>query len=410
MHSTRRQFLAGALGSSALISFSSIVPRFLLAASEQQATGADSGDNVLVVVQLSGGNDGLNTVIPYADEEYRKNRFTLAIDPGVIRKIDDAVGFHYSMEGFSKLLEDSRLAILQGVGYPNPNRSHFESMDLWHTAHRKDANRPVGWLGRYLDADRREGGDAPALHLGAEPQPLALAAEKVQTPSVVSLERFRLETGGRDALRRTIEEVAAVRRAQSTSLLDFVNDNTRAALASSRRVEQALGSYDTPIAYPGTGLSGKLKSVAQLIDAGLATRIYYVTLDGFDNHSNQAQAHAGLLAELTGAVSAFLDDMAHHGHSERVLLMTFSEFGRRVKENASRGTDHGAAAPMFLAGGRVVPGVHGEHPSLTDLDDGDLKHHTDYRRVYATVLDNWLSYNSDAILGDHYDSLDVLKG
>jgi uncharacterized protein (DUF1501 family) len=384
MQSTRRQFLAGALGSSALISFSSIVPRFLLAASEQNA--AASGDNVLVVVQLSGGNDGLNTVIPYADEEYRKNRFTLAIDSGVIRKIDDAVGFHYSMEGFSKLLEDSRLAILQGVGYPNPNRSHFESMDLWHTAHRKDANRPVGWLGRYLDADRREGGDAPALHFGAEPQPLALAAEKVQTPSVVSLERFRLETNGRDALRRTVEEVAAVRRAQSTSLLDFVQDNTRAALASSRRVEQALGSYDTPINYPGTGLSGKLKSVAQLIDAGLSTRIYYVTLDGFDNHSNQAQAHAGLLAELTGAVSAFLDDMAHHGHSERVLLMTFSEFGRRV-----------------------VPGVHGPHPSLTDLDDGDLKHHTDYRRVYATVLDRWLSYNSDAILGDHYDPLEVIK-
>jgi uncharacterized protein (DUF1501 family) len=189
-----------------------------------------------------------------------------------------------------------------------------------------------------------------------------------------------------------------------------VQQSTTVALASSQRVEQALGNYQTPVNYPGSGLATKLRTVAQLVDAGLSTRIYYLTLDGFDTHSNQAPAHASLLGELSSSVQAFLEDLAHHGHAQRVLLMTFSEFGRRVKENASAGTDHGAAAPMFLAGGRVSAGLHGAHPSLADLQDGDLKHHTDYRQVYASVLENWLAWPSESILGGKFTSLPIIAG
>jgi uncharacterized protein (DUF1501 family) len=408
MKTTRRQFLSTAARSSALISLSPLVPQILLQAT---AAAADSpGERVLVVVQLTGGNDGLNTVVPYGDDAYRRNRFTLAIGADQVLKIDRYAGLHPSMRGFAKLLEDGKLAIVQGVGYPNPNRSHFESMDLWHTAHQAAVNRPNGWLGRYLDAAaKRDGRDVPAMHLGAEKQPLALVGQDIQVPSVQSIENFRLEVGGNNELRRVVQASVAAERPANNDLLTFVQNSTTAALTSSERVEHALGNYRTSVNYPGTGLAQKLRTVAQLIDAGMSTRIYYLTLDGFDTHSNQGATHANLLAELSDATAAFLDDLSQHNHAQRVLLMTFSEFGRRVKENASQGTDHGAAAPMFLAGNTVTSGLHGKHPSLTDLQEGDLKHHTDYRQVYATVLQNWLGWKGEAILGGSFQPLPIIS-
>jgi uncharacterized protein (DUF1501 family) len=328
-----------------------------------------------------------------------------------VLKVDADCGFHPSLRGFADLLESGKLAVVQGVGYPNPNRSHFESMDIWHTCYHQTNRRSDGWLGRYLDATHAVAGrDVPALHLGGEQQPLALAAEDVRVPSIGSLERFRLHGGNDASLSSAIKQLAEADRASTSNLLDFVQTSTSAALTASERVEAAARDYKTETAYPQTALSSKLRTVAQLIDAGLSTRIYYVELDGFDTHSRQAAAHGALLSEFSDAVTAFINDITQHGHGQRVLVMSFSEFGRRVKENASEGTDHGAAAPMFLAGERVRPELIGQQPCLTELDDGDLKSHTDFRQVYATVLEDWLAWQSAPVLGDAYEKLPLVVG
>ena len=407
MSTTRRRFLTVSLGSSAVVSLTPRVPGFLLEAAAREEN-EKQGENVLVVVQLSGGNDGLNTVVPYADDAYGRNRFTLRIGEGRVRKIDDYVGFHPAMEGFAKLLEDEKLAVVQGVGYENPNRSHFESMDIWHTARRKDQPRRVGWLGASLDAAVKVGPDVPAMHLGEGKQPLALASLKVNVPSIRSLESFRLRGGKDRELIRTIEQALAPKRDANNDLLQFLHGSASAALASSRRIQEVLGRGKTAVKYPATKLAGKLRDVAQLIDADLGTRVYYVTLGGFDTHSEQNNTHAALLGELSGAIAAFSEDLRSRGHDRRVLTLAFSEFGRRLRENASGGTDHGAAAPVFLVGSRVKAGLVGRHPSLTDLTSGDLKYHTDFRRVYATVLENWLGWPSAKVLGGQYKPLDVL--
>jgi uncharacterized protein (DUF1501 family) len=402
MNATRRQFLKAGLGSAGVVCLGAGAPNFLLRAAE---TAGKNSDNVLVVLQLTGGNDGLNTIVPFDDPEYRRLRPELGIPTDQVLKIGDGLGFHPSLKGLAKLLEESKLGIVQGVGYPNPNRSHFESMDIWHTCVTAK-NRNAGWLGRYLDASARAGGDLPALHFGGEQQPLALKARQTHVPSVQTLEKFKLQFAERAEI-RAAAETGAKPRAAGDDLLEFLQTAKSAALASSRRVEESLGKYQTSITYPETDLARKLRTIAQLVDAGLGTRIYYVTLDGFDTHSNQPAAHAGLLTEFGDAAAAFTADAAEHGHGPRVTMMVFSEFGRRVKENASQGTDHGAAAPMFLCGERVKPGLIGKHPSLTDLDDGDQKFHTDFRGVYAALLEKWLGQPSAEILAGEFPPADV---
>jgi uncharacterized protein (DUF1501 family) len=404
---TRRNFLKTSIGTSAVVSLGAAAPQFLL-----QACAADSkpkNESILVVVQLSGGNDGLNTVAPFTESAYRKARPSLAVRPQDVLKIDRSFGFHPAAQGFADLLERNQLAIVQGVGYANPNRSHFESMDIWHTCRRKTAVRNDGWLGRFLDESQKgKALDLPALHLGREKQPLALVSRNIRVPSVTSLDRFRLK-GNSGGLRKVIAEIGSASKAPGDDLLGFVQSSTGSALSASEKIEAASGSYKTGISYPETGLAKKLKTVAQLIDSGLKTRIYYVTLDGFDTHSRQGQAHAALLREVSTALDAFIRDLNEHGHGDRVLALTFSEFGRRLQENASKGTDHGAAAPAFLAGNRVKPGLIGKHPSLGDLKDGDVKFHTDFRQVYATVLDGWLGVDSKPILGGQFDPVAALK-
>lgn len=416
MHSTsRRKFLAAvsaaaAASTSGLIPLTPRVPGFLL---ESAAYGAEkAGERILVVVQLSGGNDGLNTVIPYTDEIYRKKRPSLAVGDGGVLKIGGGMGLHPNLTGFNTLLENRQLAILQGIGYPNPNRSHFESMDIWHAARTAANDRKLGWLGRAFDARAAEfaaAGDPPAMHLGEEVQPLALTSRDVPSPSIRSLDQFKLETGGNDQLRTAIQTAASAPRAGSNDLLKFVQTRTTSALEVSRRIEASGQNYKTTVAYPGTPLAEKLKRIAQLIDAGLGTRVYYVALDGFDTHSDQSATHAGLLQQLGGAVAAFTEDLQAHGQLDRVATLVFSEFGRRVEENASRGTDHGAAAPVFVIGNQVRSGLIGKHPSFTDLEDGDVKFHTDFRAVYAALLENWLGWPAAPILGDGFKPADILK-
>ncbi|MDX1927616.1 MAG: DUF1501 domain-containing protein [Pirellulaceae bacterium] len=401
--SNRRRFLQT---SGAALGVGALAPQFLMQAAER----ADANnDRVLVVVQLSGGNDGLNTVIPYQDDAYRKRRPTLAIPTSEVIKANDHSGFHPALRGFADLLEQQKLVVVQGVGYANPNRSHFESMDIWHTCHPKNESRTTGWLGRYLDQNMKlDGSDVPAIHFGGEQQPLALQARDVRVPSVKSLDEFKLQSGN-DQFRDTVSQLAATQRATSSELLGFVQTSTSAALVASDRVATAQSDYKSAVEYPQTDLARKLRIIAQLISAGLNTRIYYVTLDGFDTHSQQADAHAALLRQWCDAVTAFTRDLAEHGHGERVLTLSFSEFGRRVEENASKGTDHGAAAPLILTGNAVQAGFRGDQPSLTDLDDGDLKFHTDFRQVYSTVLGDWLGTDSERVIGARYDSLPILK-
>lgn len=407
MQTSRRKFLA-ALGGTAVISLGGPVPKFLA-----QAAAADSAggkDTILVVMQLTGGNDGLNTVVPFKHDAYFKARPKLAIPAKDVLKINESLGLHKSARGLADLLEAGKLAIIQGVGYPDPNRSHFESMDIWQTCQRKGTPRTTGWLGRFLDASHKSSDiDVPAIHVGPEKQPLALAANDVRVSSFASPESFRLRDGDSGKVGEAIRKLSNQAEGTPDSLLGFLQTSTTSALSTSDRISAALRDYRTPVSYPDSALAQRLKTVAQLIDAGLATRVYYVELDGFDTHSQQAAAHAALLQQFGGAVRAFVDDVAHHGHGNRILVMSFSEFGRRVAENASQGTDHGTAAPMFLAGARVRPGLIGEHPNLDDLQDGDVKFNTDFRQVYATLLQQWLGWSSKSVLGGEFKPVDALR-
>jgi uncharacterized protein (DUF1501 family) len=409
MLQSRRAFLKSTLGGATLLSAGLQVPQFL-ARSALAAAEAPRGGNVLVVVQLSGGNDGLNTVIPFADEAYARNRIALRIPAEQVLKVNDRIGLHPRMTGLSKQLESGRLAIVQGIGYPNPDRSHFRSMDIWQSARPDLALPEDGWLGRAVDAtSRADGGDIPAVNLGGERLPLALMARHTAVPSFESLENFRLRTESGALAADSLRALAQTGAADEPPLVDFLRRSTLAAYDSSRQVQTALSEERTAASYPAFALAGRLKTIAQLIDAGLDTSIYYVSLDGFDTHANQLDAHAGLLGELSDSLAAFMDDLAARGHLDRVTVMTFSEFGRRVDENASAGTDHGAAAPLFLLGGRVRSGTIGDHPSLTDLDEGDLKFHTDFRRIYATLLDAWLGCPSETVLAGRFEPVELLR-
>jgi uncharacterized protein (DUF1501 family) len=407
----RRDFLR----TSTLVSMGAATVPGFLARSARAAADAQPNDRILVVVQLLGGNDGLNTVVPHKLDGYARARRALRLPTGQLHKVTDEIGLHPGLGQLGKLLEDGKLAIVQGVGYPNPDRSHFRSMEIWETARTETGALETGWLGRVLDAHPpAPGADLPALTIGGRTG-LALKAKTTEVPALESLEQYRLKLAGDDAAKRTerdaLDRVARLDRPASDPLLGFVRRSALAAYESSRRLEQLTSQKkEGESKYPENyGLAKRLELIAQVIKAGFGTRIYYTTLDGFDTHANQLGSHAALLTELGDSVSAFYADLAAAGQADRVALMTFSEFGRRVAENASAGTDHGAAAPLFVVGPVAKAGLVGEHPSLEDLDDGDLKHHTDFRRVYASMLQDWLALPPAPILGEGFPSLELLR-
>ncbi len=410
----RRDFLK----TSTILGFGATVPSFLgKTALAAPATGkAGSMDTILVVVQLTGGNDGLNTVIPFNDPEYVKLRPTIGIKKDDAMKLTDDFALHPAMSELAKLFEDQAVCVVQGVGYPNPNQSHFRSMDIWQTASTAE-NITEGWIGKALKQQ-----PIPGFHIpepGKEAAPLALNGAPARVPSIASLADFQLKmtsasASDKQSQKKLIEGVASgtVPATSQTNMLDFVRRTATNTYASSQRLQDVGKSYEAKATYPANGLGTRLKLAAQLIDAGIGARIFYVSIDGFDTHAGQGGAtgsHARLLAEVSGAISAFYQDMAARGHKDRVCVMTFSEFGRRAKENGSHGTDHGSGAPMFLVGGRVNGGLLGKHPSLTKLEDGNLVHNTDFRSVYAAVLDQWLGLDAKKILGAGFDPLKVFK-
>jgi uncharacterized protein (DUF1501 family) len=410
----RRDFLKA----STLLGFGGSVPAFLgRTAHAAPATGAaGSMDTILVVVQLTGGNDGLNTVIPYKDPLYYKYRPTIAVPKDRVFGIGGDLGLHPSMAAVGRLLNDSAAAcVVQGVGYPNPDQSHFRSMDIWHAASTAET-LTEGWIGKALKQK-----PVPAFHLAAgnEIAPLALAGAPAKVPSVASLADFQLKlgaAGGKDKAeqKRVIEAVARpdAMAAGKPDLLDFVRRTAVTTYASTDRLAAVGKGYEPKVPYPAGAFAERLKLAAQLIDAGVGARIIYVSHDGFDTHAGQGGvtgAHATLLSTISDGISAFYRDLAGRGHGDRVCVMTFSEFGRRAKENGSNGTDHGSGAPMVLVGGRVKAGVVGAHPSLEKLENGNLAHAIDFRRVYAAMLDRWLGVDPVPVLGRGFEPADVFK-
>ncbi|MBI3844369.1 MAG: DUF1501 domain-containing protein [Planctomycetes bacterium] len=406
------------------------MPRFLvraaLAAGGQPA--AKSGERVLVVVQLQGGNDGLNTVVPFAMDDYYRRRPSIAIARADVRKLDDVVGLHPEMSGMESLFKDGRLAIVQGVGYPDPDRSHFRSTEIWESADLAGGASRSGWLGRCL-CDRSGHGESllPGVALGGREMPQALVADRPQPTrndaagdesassavAVESLDEFRVRGEGlspeKAALeRKLLADLAGEPRIDTEGSLEFVRQSLSSTFAAAERLHDAVSRYSSPVNYPDFDLARKLRQVAQVHLAGFGTRIFFVTLGGFDTHASQRQTQALLLRELSQSLAAFVADLRHHGALDQVLVMTFSEFGRRVEENGSAGTDHGTAAPLFIAGGGVKGGLVGAHPRLDDLVDGDVKFAVDFRRVYATAIESWLGVPSASVLGAPFDPLPIV--
>lgn len=424
MSATRRDLLRLGLGGSTLLACGTTVPTFLARSAEALAGespgphGGGGDGRILVVVQLDGGNDGLNTVVPHGDDIYHKSRPTLALAAKELKPIDDHVGLHPALDGFARLRDDGRLAIVQSVGYPNPNRSHFESMAIWHTARLEPGRETPGWLARALDArPEAAGGDAPAWHVAGGELPQALRGGRRHVPTIESVEAFRRRLGVSDPGEAADQRAALDRIAGASDgdnpLLQFVARSTVLSYSSSARLEAVLGdsSGGGAAKYPQDyALARRLRLIARLIRAGLSTSIYYVQLGGFDTHADQRYPHQARLRELGASLRAFLADLDGSNLGERVAVLVFSEFGRRLRENASAGTDHGTAAPVFLLGRPVRGGLHGPYPDLAHLDDeGDPRFAIDFRQVYATILERWLGLSAEATLGGAFEPLALFQ-
>jgi uncharacterized protein (DUF1501 family) len=421
---SRRVFLQQGVTLASLVS---TIPWFLqhsaLGVLAQQSTRTASTpgvpeDRVLVVVQLAGGNDGLNTVVPFGDDAYYRARPALAVasparggaNAALVADSSAGLGLHPNLTGLKSLLDDGRLSIVQGVGYPNPNRSHFASMDIWHTA-RTDA-KGAGWIGRYVDCTCSGTPDPEGVISIGRTAPLALMGQRSTPVSFENAQLFRWMGADVDpALESTYERLTRAGEIEGVapgSQQAFLMRTALDAQLSSDRIRGALRG--TPlVSYPGTPLARQLQAIGAMIRAGMRTRVYYASIGGFDTHAGQANTHAQLMRAVGDALKAFQDDLVAQRNDGRVLTMVFSEFGRRVRQNASGGTDHGTAAPMFLIGPMVRPGIVGTHPSLADLDGGDLKFTTDFRSVYASVLDEWMKAPAVKVLGGDYPKAKILR-
>ena len=389
---TRRSFLR----SSSLLALSPTVPLFV--ARSLQGVAPDNAARVLVVVEQDGGNDALNTVVPYADPNYAKLRPRLKLDPKAVFRLDDSVGLHPSLRPLAKLFEAGQLAVLPGVGHPNvaASRSHFESVAIWHTASLdRDDHKGYGWLGRALDPSAGNlfsvGVNVPTALRGRRSSAVAFnRIEEVLLSDPLAAKHSIGPEGGGD-------------------LLAFVRRQAVDAHAATGKLAKLAGEKSGP-SYPQTALADRLKLVSRLLKADVGARVFYTQQSGYDTHARQSFAHASLLGEFAGAVAAFFADLKESKLAERVTLVTFSEFGRTIKENGSAGTDHGTAGAMFLAGPSVKGGVLGRMPSLTDLVGGEPKATTDFRGVYAALVGTWLGIPAEGVLGGRFGPVSIFRG
>jgi uncharacterized protein (DUF1501 family) len=409
---TRREFIKKGLTFVAVTGTApSLVSKTALAmpgttSSKLAGPGASKNDRVLVVVQMGGGNDGLNTVIPYNDEHYYRLRPTLAVPRDQVLRLNREVGLHPSLAGFKELYDRGHMAIVLGVGYPDPDRSHLRAMEVWHTGDTAESARPSGWIGRVLDR-RNAGANEPlALNLG-DHMPLALQGERAAGVAFASPDQFRwLGTKEQRALYAAQNSSPA---SDGADPLDLVRHMTTSERFPNDKILAASEKFHPTAAYPkDSQFASGLKLVAQLVASDAPMRVYFAHLGGFDTHAAQKGAHARALEELSCGVAAFYRDLERQGNAGRVLTLAYSEFGRRVRENAEGGTDHGTAGPVFIVGGAVNPGVHGRQPTLTDLDQGDLRHSVDFRSIYATTIARWLGSDPAAVLGREFDPVPFL--
>jgi uncharacterized protein (DUF1501 family) len=370
-----------------------------------------AGERVLVLVNLNGGNDGLNTVVPFDDPIYQNARRTIALPKGSTLPLTDTLGLNGTMTGFRSLYDQGDLAIVQSVGYPNHDRSHFRSTDIWNTASNAEDVLFTGWLGRYLEGKHPEYPStlpsAPFAVQISSSVSLALASDKGNMGIAIdNPDRFYNLANGLSVEDEPLPQTLAGPE------LAYIRDIIGQSNAFSTSINKAMLDGTTNVQYDADTFSSQLKVVARLINGGLTTGIYVVTLSGFDTHNAQVGRHAQLLGQLSRGISSFLADVAAAGNADRVACMTYSEFGRRLNENGSSGSDHGSAAPQFVIGAPVLGGkVIGGNPNLSDLDSrGDIKHVTDFRQIYTTVLEDWLGMTRpDAVgsLGGEFEKLSL---
>jgi uncharacterized protein (DUF1501 family) len=390
----RREFLqVGSLATASLM-----LPKFLKAFENKNMV--PPGNKVVVVIQFSGGNDGLNTVIPISNDIYYRERPRLSIAKDKALFLNDEVGLNPALETFKGLYDDGSLGILNNVGYPNPDRSHFRSMDIWQSASASNEYVNTGWLGRYLDAQCK-GCDKPTQALEID-DVLSLALKGEARKGLAFKDPRRLYGSSNEKFYKDIN--SAHRDSEET--VDYLYKTMSETLSSADYIFQQSKMHPTSQAYPNTEMGKNLKTIASLILSDINTKVYYVSLGSFDTHVNQEAQQKRLFTELNDAVKAFTTDLKSNNRFQDVLMMTFSEFGRRVSQNASNGTDHGTANNMFfISGGLKEKGMLNAMPDLSDLNEGDLKHKVDFKNVYATVLNKWLGTDDKQILGRQYDHL-----
>jgi len=393
----RRGVLAGgaALGASLLL------PR---RARAWAASREDAAPRTLLLLELNGGNDGLDTIVPYTQDDYHRPRGRVGIAAKDVLRIDDRRGFHPLLPRTSELWNEGKLAIVEGTGYANPNHSHFTSQDIWHTARAGGRHSGDGWIGRLMATLYAQDRSQPhAVHVG-QTLPYSLHSSTHPIVCFDSPPAYRWAENG-----QAIAEVAAKRNDEKpmggSSPLDTIRGIASNARVSSAEVRKAAAQYQPRVEYPRSDIGQDLKTAAALLSSGIGVRVMSVTHYGYDTHEDQRRRHDILMGELDGGLSAFLKDVRGTAAGDNVVVLVFSEFGRRVADNASNGTDHGTAGPMFVAGTPVEGGLYGQHPSLQDLVEGDLIHTTDFRTVYASVLERWFGVESDPILGARYEAV-----
>ncbi|MFT5215825.1 MAG: hypothetical protein ACI83H_000942 [Glaciecola sp.] len=362
------------------------------------------GHKRLVIIQLEGGNDGLNTIVPYRNDLYFKNRPTLAIKKDKLIKATDEIGFHSSLKPLKNLYDKGYASILNNVGYPNPNRSHFRSMDIWQTASHANQSLTSGWIGRYLDTYGKEPYDAIEVD---ESLSLAMKGESISAIATNNAKRL-FRTSQEPYFKSIIKHNSDVHLSEHN--LGYLYKTLIAAESSAKHIYETSRTFSSRQTYPNTQFAKQLKTTAEFINSGLETKVYYTSLNGFDTHVNQANSQARLLSQYAEAVESFVNDLKQNGTFKDTLILTFSEFGRRVKQNAANGTDHGTANNVFIIGEHLKSqGFYNELASLNDLDaNGDLKFEIDFRTIYATILNKWLKVDDEKILNDSFNQLSFI--
>lgn len=405
---TRREFLRIGGTGIGLLAFSRFAPSFLVQSTLGAAPSPEKDRTILVLIQLGGGNDGLNTIVPYEDADYHRLRPKIGLKKDQVIPINELLGFNPGCAALNELMQDGKLGVIQNVGYPNPNRSHFRSTEIWESGSDANDNEATGWIGRYLDnacQGKPETDDPLAVHISSE-VPQAFSGNDPHAT-------FGLTGNGgggndkRDSA-TLLKQLTGDHDDHDHGNEGFLRSTLMNAMVTEQKVQKILGQYKPEASYPGGGFAQSLRNVAALISAGISTRVYFVSIGGFDTHSNQVNNHQRLLQTLSEGMAAFQKDIDAKGLGPQVLTMTFSEFGRRPAENESQGTDHGTAAPLFVMGSGVKGALHGTSPKL-DIDrKQDLTYSTDFRQIYSTVLDRWLDCPSEKVLGQKFAPLNFI--